>query len=166
MKPDLKKLVIDIRSIPEAMHRYPTEGDWWFDNTTVIGNDSVLHVRVSDNQPYNSQVSIALHEAIEAILCRENGVTGAEVDKWDKEYEDYRGLLTPESDNDEVALPCGCSVTATSEPGDDIHSPYYRYHVAATLCESLIEASMPDPEPDEDDDDGSEEEGGEKKENI
>ena len=63
-------------TIVKAM-RYKTVGDWTFDD---FGN---LQIQVLDtgNEQYNTL--IAVHELVEAALCRFAGITSEQVDEWD-----------------------------------------------------------------------------------
>jgi len=94
--------------------RYKTCGDWRYD---AAGN---LHITASfmDNPRYEMLVKI--HELVEAFLCGEAGVSQAQVDAFDIEFEAKRkpGDL--------------------SEPGDSKEAPYRRQHEAATTVEKIV----------------------------
>jgi hypothetical protein len=60
------------------------------------------------------------HEAVEAYLCKQAGVSQAAVDRFDQAYERRR---KPGDD---------------SEPGDDPKAPYHFAHVFATKVEHMI----------------------------
>lgn len=112
---------IDIKIIPHEQHRYPTVGDWQFD---AAGD---LHIQVSKMSDPAYESLVALHETVEAILCRDRGVTTEQVDTFDKQFEKERenGLHTE-----------------TDEPGDDPRAPYKREHFFATSVERLMAAEM------------------------
>jgi hypothetical protein len=67
---------ITIKSIPHAKHRYPTVGDWWFED-----GGETLQIRVSQELPQKSQDLVVLHELAEVFMCRANGVGQLEVDQ-------------------------------------------------------------------------------------
>jgi hypothetical protein len=70
---------IDIEIIPHDCQRYPTVGDWQFS-----GPELIINVSETGNEDYN--FLIALHEMIEAYLCKKHGVTEQQVDEWDKSH--------------------------------------------------------------------------------
>lgn len=81
-------------------------GDWHFDD------DGTLHVKVigeSLDMPW--AFLFALHELIEAILCKQDGVSQAQVDQFDAKW---RG---------------------DGEPGDAPGAPYRTQHRRAMLIE-------------------------------
>ncbi len=102
---------IFVQYIHHSLQRYDTCGDWWFDE------HGSLQVRVSMMDDKRSMEAVALHEIIEALLCRAHGVPEEEVSRFDKQYEAMR---TPHD---------------TSEPGDEPDAPYHVEHRAATLIE-------------------------------
>jgi len=61
-----------------------------------------------------------MHEAIEAYLCKQAGISQVAVDRFDQAYERRR---KPGDD---------------SEPGDDPKAPYHFAHVFATKVEHMI----------------------------
>lgn len=105
---------ITIDTIPHSAQRYDTIGDWLFDEE---GN---MHITVSDMGNRNYEFLIGIHEAIEAWLCRENGVSDEEVTAFDIEFEKNR----VEGNKD--------------EPGDDPDAPYRSCHFFATSIERLL----------------------------
>lgn len=119
---------IRIHTIPHEKQFYPTVGDW----RTKDG--SLCEIRVSDMHNEDYSFAISIHEAIEAWLCLKNGIGQAEVDNFDKSYENARVKS--------IAARCGCKPTGVSEPGNDKHAPYGKYHRFATKIEKLIIAAM------------------------
>lgn len=113
---------IDYRIIPHTKQRYPTAGDYWWDEDT-------LHIRVSQLKEPLHEYLIFVHELIEATLVREDGAPD-ESTIFDMPYELARKAG--------IAAPCGCVPTEDSEPGDDVHSPYYREHHMATMVEQML----------------------------
>ena len=84
-------------------------GDWWWDP------DDTLQMRVSTLPDWRYSMLIAIHELIEALLCRAHGVTAEAVDAWD---------MGPGKEMD--------------EPGDDPRAPYHREHDFALCLERLL----------------------------
>lgn len=109
---------IVIKSIPHATHRYPTCGDWFYDD------DGTLNILVSEEMPKESQQLVALHELAECLMCAANGVTQKIVDDFDMTYEANR------KPGDE------------SEPGDQKDAPYFSQHGLATGIERIIATQM------------------------
>ena len=121
---------ISIRTIDHRAQRYPTTGDW-----QPVGQ--TLNVDVSRMADWRCGVLVGIHEAIEGVLCVNAGITDAAVSAFDKEYERRR------PDNKEAGLAqCGCVITDVSEPGDDIHAPYYKQHQLATSVERMLAAEL------------------------
>lgn len=117
---------INILTIPHDEQRYPTVGDYWFDN------DGMLQLRVSKMSDERYEWLVILHEFIELTTCKLMGVDFKSIDKFDSEYENAREC--PE--HPEYDLRCGCPMR--DEPGDDPHAPYHRQHQVATICERAI----------------------------
>jgi hypothetical protein len=114
----IKKVEISI--IPHAEQRYPTVGDWKFE-------DDTLKINISDMQNDNYHELVAIHEYIEAMQCLKDGVSEEDVTKFDIEFEKWRA----EEIVDELA-----------EPGDDINAPYYYQHQIATKIEQRLAATL------------------------
>jgi hypothetical protein len=99
---------IIIEEIEHSQQRYPTVGDWQFDEE---GN---LNIKISStgNPVYTSL--LAVHELIEALYCRFSiiKVDQSEVDKWDIEHPDAK------------------------EPGELPGCPYFKHHRVASHVES------------------------------
>lgn len=106
---------ITIETIPHSSQRYPTCGDWqWEDD-----GDS-LTIKVSKLTDWRREALIAVHELIEVLMCRNDGVSQRSVEDFDMAYEKTR----PEHDN--------------SEPGDSPDAPYRRQHFVATNIERQL----------------------------
>lgn len=107
-------MTITITTVPHNKQRYRTVGDWIFDG---FGN---LQINVSDtgNGKFNSL--IALHELIEALLCRFNNpeITTEMVDDFDMNHLDL------------------------DEPGADRKSPYHWQHRKAEVFEFLLASNL------------------------
>lgn len=109
---------IHIKIIEHLKQRYPTVGDWWFDDR------GDLQVRVSKMSDGRYEQLVALHEVVEALACAEDGVDQDDVTAFDMEFEAARKI------GDE------------SEPGDDKRAPYYKQHQTATAIERLMAVTL------------------------
>jgi len=69
--------VITVSKISHDLQRYNTCGDWRF------SPQDELFVFISDCGNWQSELLVAVHEIVEAFLCKATGVSEAEVDKWD-----------------------------------------------------------------------------------
>lgn len=102
-----------IRVIPESQMRPEVNGaDWYFDTE---GN---LQVRVSPMSDWRYETLLAIHEAVEAIMCKFNGVTQKSVDEFDLEYDKTH--------------------TFDLNAGDDPAAPYKLEHTFATAIERIL----------------------------
>jgi hypothetical protein len=127
-----QQMKILIETIPHSEQRYPTVGDWYWKSsrtedfteksgsTTEWSPKDTLVIRVSEMSDWRYEALVGLHEAIEAILCKQAGVTEAQVDAFDLSYEHIR------------------KPGDTSEPGDDLHAPYHDQHHTATIIEEML----------------------------
>ena len=109
---------IIIETIPHEQHRYTTVGDWFYDP------DGTLRIKVSELSDWRREMLIAVHELVEALMCKHDGVTVESVDKFDKEFEAHR-----HPDNKD-------------EPGDDPSAPYVKQHCVATGIERILAAAL------------------------
>lgn len=110
----ISRIVIDM--IPHKDQRYPTLGDWQF---CPVGDATELRIRVSQTGDTRSDVLIAVHELVEAILCRAHKIRQEDVDRWD---------MGP-----------GKSL---EEPGADPKAPYHAEHMFAEQIERLVADAM------------------------
>lgn len=140
---------IDIRVIPEAEQRAEVNGcDWFWEtqftcplckNVITVRQEhpltrtcskcseimtpyQTLHVRVSPQSDERYEILLAIHEACEAILCKYAGVTQAQVDAFDLEYDKTH--------------------TFDLNAGDDPAAPYAREHCFATAIERIMAAEL------------------------
>lgn len=109
---------ITIETIPHEQQRYPTVGDWQYDES---GN---LTIRVSQLSDWRREALIAVHELVEVILCKGVGLSQEAVDAFDIAFEKKRA---PDDD---------------SEPGDNPNAPYRRQHCFATAVERMLCAEL------------------------
>ncbi len=103
-----------IETIPHEAHRYETCGDWYYDS------DDVLHIKVSKLSDWRREMLVAVHELVEVLSCKNDGITQEVVDKFDKEFEAHR-----HPDNED-------------EPGDEPTAPYVNQHCLATGIERIL----------------------------
>lgn len=112
------RVKIVIETIPHTSQRYPTVGDWWIDD------DGTWQIRVSEPPetstlfPEKFAFLVALHELVEMAMCRSHGITGEEIDSFDKHF------------------------AGEGEPGDDKNAPYHFEHRIATGVEVIIAAQL------------------------
>jgi hypothetical protein len=106
---------INFKTIPHDKHRYETCGDYWYDTGT-----DTLELRVSEMKDPRMEVLVAVHEIVEAELCRQDGVDYSAIDRFDKRFEANR-----KRGNED-------------EPGDDTRAPYYSQHHKATAIERTL----------------------------
>lgn len=100
---------IAISFIDQKDQRYPTVGDWFFDDA------GWLQIRVSKMEDPRYQLAVAFHEFVEAVTCTQAGITPAQVDEFD---------MGEGSDLD--------------EPGQSIRAPYHKEHLLATAMERRL----------------------------
>lgn len=124
--------IIEVDLIPHSQQRYDTVGDWIFhDDQKLTINISNLHDQagISENDyTYkhsmgktsiaDSHVLVAVHEIIEAVLCRARGITDEVVTAWDKQHEDH------------------------PDPGSIPGCPYYAEHMYATMIEKSLASEL------------------------
>jgi hypothetical protein len=118
-----------IETIPHSEQRYPTVGDWqWKTVGDSFGTGSsdinvlepVLCIRVSRLSDWRYEALVGLHEAVEALLCKQAGVTEHDVDTFDLAFEANR-------------LP-----DHLDEPGNHPEAPYHDQHLYATAIETAL----------------------------
>lgn len=104
---------ITIKVIPESEMRPEVNGaDWFWDD------DGNLQVRVSPMSDERYEILLAIHEAVEAIMCKYNGVSQQSVDAFDLEYDKTH--------------------TFDLNAGDDPAAPYKLEHTYATAIERIL----------------------------
>jgi hypothetical protein len=107
-----KNMKITIEQIPHDKQRYNTVGDWQYSTNELGGLD--LSIKVSEMKDFRYFLIVAVHELIESILCKWNGVKESQVDEWD------------------ISHPYDI------EPGEIKESPYYREHLVASIVENVL----------------------------
>lgn len=109
---------IKIEVIPHETHRYTTVGDWIFEP------NGDLIIRVSKLSDWRREMLVAIHELVEVVLCKHDGVSQEVVDRFDMELEANR----KEGDD--------------GEPGDEPTAPYVKQHCIATGVERVLCAHL------------------------
>jgi hypothetical protein len=110
---------ITIKLIPPEEHRACVDGcDWYWDE------QGDLQVRISPLGDWREETLLAIHETMEAIMCKHNGVTQQQVDEFDIEF-----------DRTHPDLP-------DAGAGDDPAAPYAREHRIATGLEMVLCAEL------------------------
>jgi hypothetical protein len=104
---------ITIETILHEDQRYPTVGDWLFLDPYH------LLIRVSEMGDWRYEAAVAVHELVEAMLCKQDDVAEAVVDAFDMGFGSEHG-----------------------EPGDDPAAPYHRQHCFATAVERMFIAAL------------------------
>jgi hypothetical protein len=133
-------LDVIVVNVPHKQQRYPTCGDWFVLPATHMFPKRLMVV-VSKMPDWRYQALVAHHELTEALLCIQHGVDSAAVDEFDMAYEKTREE-NAYGDYSPFYAPCGCRMTETSEPGDDIHAPYYKEHQVATQFEREMASQL------------------------
>lgn len=114
MKLPLAKRLATLDVIPFSHMRYATVGDWW------LKGEGEFDITVAAMGDADSEFLVALHELVEAYLCRKAGITDEEVTAFDKAFEAKR------------------QPGNTDEPGDESDAPYRQQHRTATLVEMIV----------------------------
>jgi len=99
---------IDVETVDHGEQRYETAGDWENYNNHFI-------VRVSDCDNWKYEALLAVHEIVESLLCRSNGITQETVDEYDM------------NNSGDAELP---------------ECPYYKEHATASAVERLLAVSL------------------------
>jgi hypothetical protein len=140
-------------TIPHDEQRYSTVGDWQIgkveeEEFTPHEDGRTVYVAVSDLKDWRFNMLVGVHELIEAILCKNAGISQQSVDDFDMTYEQARTSFADPDPNNPHRLrlfqvyDCNCEITDTSEPGDDVHAPYHEQHKIATAHETSLATSL------------------------
>lgn len=111
------RVIVSVEVISHAAQDYETVGNYRTENGT-------LRVFVSDMGNPDFEFLVAIHELVEAYLCKKRGITDEVITDFDKTFE--------------VARAPG----NVSEPGDDPASPYQNEHCLATAVERMTCAAL------------------------
>lgn len=101
-----------IESIPHSTQRYETVGDWYYQP------DGTLAIKVSEMVDERYIQLVAVHELIEALLCKHRWITPQQIDDWDMNF------------------------FGPGEPGDCVNAPYHLEHTFATAAERLLAEAL------------------------
>lgn len=110
---------LTLKTLPHAKQRYNTVGDYTLDRDLFEGEE-VWRFTVTETEDWRSQAAIFLHEFVEAMLCKERGITPEAVDDFDM------GPLGRQSE----------------DPGDHPQAPYAKEHRFAENLERLLIAEL------------------------
>jgi len=108
---------IHVEVIPNEQQRTGVDGsDWFWDEK------GDLQVRISPMSDWRYEALLQIHETVEAIMCKHNGVTQQSVDEFDVEFDKTHAL--------------------DLNAGDDPAAPYKREHCLATAIERILCAEL------------------------
>ena len=113
-RPNMK---INFKVIHSSEHRYPTCGDYWFDESS-----GTWEFRVSRMGNLYYEILVLIHEITEWAMCEVAGIPEPEIKAFDEMFEAERAAGKW---NDEA------------EPGHDPRAPYRRQHQCAEMVERL-----------------------------
>lgn len=102
----------EAKSVDLSLMRYVTTGDW-----EIVGDHVIMPVADYGMMDDNAFL-VALHELVEAWLCKKANIKEEDVSKFDTEH--------PELE----------------EPGDSPDAPYHKQHVIATQVEKIVCEAM------------------------
>jgi hypothetical protein len=105
-------LKINIKSIPHKKQRYNTVGDYWAKN----GREQI---RISNMQNWRYELLVAIHEIIEAFLCKDREISEGKIMDFDIKFEELR-------------------TSKNAEPGMHKNAPYREEHKFATRVERML----------------------------
>jgi hypothetical protein len=108
---------ITVKTISHVQQRYETAGDYFYEKDT-------LHVRISKMANWRYEWCVLIHELVEIAIVKHQGISFAEIDKFDKDFELCRAMHN------------------TDEPGDDERSPYKFAHCVASGVERIVAACL------------------------
>lgn len=97
---------------PKAGQPYDTVGNWWWED-----DGDTLHMQVSDMGDWRKEMCIGYHEMLEALECKQKGITGDQVSAFDETWKEHDGI---------------------DEAGDDEAAPYYWQHQHAMVAEQHL----------------------------
>lgn len=126
------KGLVTVDTVEHTSQRYDTwadwEVDWMVDLDDPIDVQPVPNLKVTVSRVNNWRYEYLsfLHEFLEATLCLHLGISQAQVDHFDIDYEERRM-------KGERWAACGCEIT--DDPGSDLHAPYRVAHLYAESVE-------------------------------
>lgn len=114
----MTRIIIDV--LPHQEQRYDTLGDWY-----SVKTSTGEHLRIVVSSLHNPLAELALivHELVEAVVCREDGISAEMVDQFDFGFiEGQKNGVIPKD----------------AEPGDHPDAPYKEQHELATRIEKEV----------------------------
>jgi hypothetical protein len=119
---------ITIETVAHADQRYSTCGDWYYEG------DGNIVIRVSDMPDWRMPMLVAIHELVEVLKCKHDGIDQRVVDAFDIAFEKDRDskLADPTISESDKAL------IEFAEPGDQASAPYRAQHCLATGVERIM----------------------------
>jgi hypothetical protein len=156
MKTPSEIRAVSINTVPHDMQRYDTVGDYVFDklgdSTGVVDR---LRMTVSDMGDWRFGIACGVHELVEAALLVQHRIDEAQVSEFDTDYEAARRewLKLCSGDYPSTSMKrameavvnhyrgkwaCPCEIDNGTEPGEDIHAPYYGEHMVADNIERIV----------------------------
>ena len=108
---------ITIKIVDPKDMRPEVDGNDWFWET-----NGDLQVQIAPMSDWRYEVLLAIHETVEAIMCKHNSVSQQSVDAFDTEYDKTH--------------------TTDCNAGDDPQAPYKREHCFATAVERILCAEL------------------------
>lgn len=108
---------ITIDTIPHSSQRYNTPGDFF-------GNgDGDIQINVSELGDWRKEMCIAVHELVELLICKWQGISIRQIDDFDLKFEAEReqGIHKPDD-----------------EPGSHKDAPYKSAHFVAETVERVV----------------------------
>jgi hypothetical protein len=135
-------------AIPHDAQKYDTVGDWHFSGAGVAAS---THVTVSTLSTREHEILVAVHELIEAELCRKAGITPEQVTAFDEAFEKIRqeeiarrerllgqAMSRPHTRAEIAGHQAYLRDWREREPGDDPGAPYHAQHLFATKIEKQL----------------------------
>jgi hypothetical protein len=126
----MNRKLIDVAVIRHDEQRMPTWADWWWKDDAHYPE---LTMKMSDLSDWRYLYLGAIHELVEAFICKCKGIPQEAVDQFDEDFERRRVA-------GEKTAACGCPIT--QDPGSDTHAPYRLQHMLATQIEYGLAAVM------------------------
>lgn len=108
---------INIKTIKNRHQRYPTVGDYWFEN------DGDIQIRISNMGNTDYEFLVAIHELIECYLTKKRGISEESITAFDMKFEEERKDTMHRMED---------------EPGYDPRAPYKNEHFFAEAIERLL----------------------------
>jgi hypothetical protein len=108
---------------------------------TGLVHEEALKIKVSSMLDWRMEALMAIHELVEVLKCKHDGVSQAVVDKFDFEFERLREerIFEASRKHTEPGITSGEeALIAIEEPGDQATAPYRAQHCLATGVERIM----------------------------